>query len=109
MSTDTTTTTTKSFLTKKDRELHYRAQIKKLHNIANRAMKKADHMTELVGGYYTDMVEDAVDDAERVKAVAARTEAAAEVWALQAKAAAAAEEMLAIARANNDPRVANFK
>lgn len=85
------TTTTKSLLSKKDQKLHWRAQVKKLHTIANRAQHKADHLNSLARQYATD--EPAWAEDARAKALVA-----------QAKATAAAEEMLAIAKANGDER-----
>ena len=90
---------TKSLLSKKDREtLHWRGQIQKLRRIAVRAQSKADWMVEMQtrysrNGLDKDMIADC--EAQRVKA--------------QARAIAAAEEMLAIAKANNDPRVAGIR
>ena len=86
-----TNPTTKSLLTKKDRNLHWRAQVKKLHTIANRAQHKADHLNSLARQYATNQPDWAED--ARKGAVTA-----------QAKAKAAAEEMLAIAKANGDER-----
>lgn len=86
-----TTTPTKSLLTKKDRErLHWRAQVQKLQRIGNRAIKKADWLMELRGMYADDP--DVCPSMDKVEA-------------LQDKAAAAAKEMVAIAKANGDPRV----
>ena len=90
-------TTTKSLLSKKDREkLSPQAQIQKLRRIAVRAQKHADWMDELSAMYADDesVIDTDDNEAERAKS--------------QAKANAAAEEMLAIAKSINDPRVAGF-
>lgn len=85
---------TKSLLTKKDREhLPWQAQVQKLRRIGNRAMKKADWLEELREMYKDDPV------------VAPSMD---EVHALRERATMAVNEMLAIARANDDPRVARF-
>lgn len=89
-------TTAKSLLTKKDREsLHWRAQVKKLHRIASRAESKADWLSEMLGDYYTRYP----DGADEVLVKRAD---------LRAKALAAANEMVAIAQANGDPRAAGL-
>lgn len=85
---------TKSYLSKKDRDsLHWRGQVQKLRRIAVRATKNADHLEELLSDYYVRYPEGADD--VRAKVVSQR-----------ARATGAAEEMLAIAKANGDPRVA---
>lgn len=85
-------TTTKSLLSKKDREkLHPSAQIQKLRRIAVRAQKNADWLTEMLGDYYVSYPEGAEET--RIK----RDKS-------QAKATAAADEMVALAKANGDPR-----
>lgn len=82
---------TKSLLSKKDRELPWQTQVQKLRRIAVRATKKADWLIEL-NEMYAD------------HPVAKRDE----IMALRDKASVAAEEMLAIAKANGDPRVAGL-
>lgn len=96
---------TKSYLSKKDQNLSWQVKVQKLRRIAVRADKHAAHMQDLIDGYYTQILNEQTTDEGFAKADADRNAAYADMRAAQAKAKGAAEEMLAIAKANNDPRV----
>lgn len=84
-----------SLLSAKDqRTLHPAQQIRKLRNIAKRALAHADWMHELATSQYAGDQRD--DD---------RARCAAERDAAMAKARKATSELLAVARASDDPRV----
>ena len=86
----------------------WQAQVQKLRRIANRAQKHADHMDDLLDTFYFDMLRDAETPAEIAKATADMNAAAEDRNAARAKARGAAEEMVAVAKANNDPRAAGL-
>lgn len=102
-----TNPTTKSLLTKRDRELPWQNQVTKLRNIANRAQKNADWMTTLIGQYEDQIERYSGDEYERhPEKVRADIEDCVKQRAAKLdRAERAVTEMLIIAKANNDPRV----
>ena len=94
-------TTPKSLLTAKYKKMPWQAQVQNLQRIGARALANVDWMTKLIGNYEMQIADgEYVDEARAniAECVAQRAKS-------KAKAKAAATEMFAIAKANNDPRV----
>lgn len=85
----------KSALSAKDQSLPYTLKVKKLRTIGVRAQAKADWLSGRKGKDGKQLPAEFVDRAEAAK--------------YQAKAKAVADELLALARENNDPRADRFK
>ncbi len=107
----TETMKTKTMLPKAKQSLHWRGQIKYLHTVATRATAKADWFEELIG-QKNDLIRMAEADGET--AMIARwnediLELQADIPTFRNKARRAAEEMVAIAKANGDERVRNIR
>lgn len=86
--------TKKSALSAKDQNLPYEVKVKKLRTIATRAQAKADWLSGKKGKDGNQLPAEFVDQTRAVE--------------YQAKAKAVADELLALAQENNDPRVAHI-
>lgn len=94
-------TKTKSLLTAKYKKMPWQAQVQNLRRIAARAQANADWMTEMIGNYNSQIADGEYADSARANIA----ECVVQRVKSQAKATAAVDEMVTIAKANGDPRV----
>lgn len=99
---------TKSYLSKNDQKMHWRAQVQKLRRIAVRAQNRQQHLENLLRDFYPNWIADQTTDLGLSRALEERDKAQRDVLKARDKMIGATEEMLAIAKANGDPRVAGF-